>query len=539
MKKIKLMVAGGALLLAALAYAAAYTGTLVNKTALAYDSTYAIDMNTVVRGGITSLSAQGVYSRATIAASTFNDGRVSTGAITVTNPADLASNVATNQITLAATPVLLAASATNYLTILSTSSISNAVISYGPNKVRQGHEWTTVATTSGTAQAITNAFNKYAGMTATRSGDVVSLSLTPGAAGNGKTLSSNVGNITVGGAAFGGGHNSRIANAVITCNGQRLRQGYEWYAAETSSGSATNLAAIMNKVTGVRASAAGSVVYSTAATYGTASNAIALTSNAPSYLTVANPTYSGGKDRAYVRINGVTLTNGVDWTSVATASGTAKAISDAILANASLNGRITASSTLGVVSITSLIAGASQNYTLVTNYPSQLTLSGANMTGGLTPAYALNSSAITVAGHGLTTALPVLYSASPAVSPLVSGTTYYSAKIDANTIALATSKSNALAGTYITLTSSSTTGPHTSTLSPLAYTGTAGFFWEGSNDGSNYNPIDISSITYSSPSGTPTTTTWDFGVVGTRYVRLNVTAPTTGGLNLAVTLNGN
>lgn len=531
----------GGLLLAAVVYAAVYSGYLINNPVLAVDTNATLNLNTIVPGGITTLSAQAVYSSATVASATFNDGRVSTGSITVTAPTQLLSASATNQITLAATSVLLAASATNYLTVLSTTAISSAVITYGPNKVRQGYEWTTVGTTTGTAASITTAMNKYYGLTAVRTGSTIALSLTPGAAGNGKVLSVNVSSITAGGTAFGGGHDSRIANAIITANGQRLRQGYEWFATSTSSGSATALAAILNKITGIHASAGGSVVFATATVAGSTPNTYTLVSNAPAYLTVASATFGGGKDNAYVRINGITLTQGTAWTAVATASGTARAISDAITANTSLNTVIRSTwNAAGVVSATSTYVGAAYNYPMVTNYPSYITLSGVSMAGGLTPAYTVGSALITLPAHGMGTGLAVLLSTGSgvALAPLTNQTTYYAAKIDANTIALATTKANASAGTYITYTSSGVTGPHNFTLAPLVPTGSAGLAWQYSNDCTNWTAMAVSSVTFSTPY-TAAQTSWNFGTVGYNCVRAVFTAPTTGAVNMAVSVSGN
>ncbi len=83
------------------------------------------------------------------------------------------------------------------------------------------------------------------------------------------------------------------------------------------------------------------------------------------------------------------------------------------------------------------------------------------------------------------------------------------------------------------LTSSSTLATAvTYSLAPLAWSaGSAGFDWEVSNDGSSWSRLNVSSITYA----TPGSINWDMGVIPFTYLSLNVTGPTSGGLQLAVT----
>ena len=59
---------------------------------------------------------------------------------------------------------------------------------------------------------------------------------------------------------------------------------------------------------------------------------------------------------------------------------------------------------------------------------------------------------ITIAGHGYSTGDAVVYNATSADTGLTSGTTYYVAVVDANTISLSTTEANALAGTIVALT---------------------------------------------------------------------------------------
>ena len=97
----------------------------------------------------------------------------------------------------------------------------------------------------------------------------------------------------------------------------------------------------------------------------------------------------------------------------------------------------------------------------------------------------------------------------------------------------ATSAVNASAGTDIDITA--LTGAGSFTVTPLAFAaGSAGFKWQGSNDNSNFSDLAVSSITYSSPDNQ----LWDMGEYNYRYIRVNFTGPTTGGIDLDVIMNG-
>lgn len=519
-----------------------YNRVITNETALAYNKTYTLDLNqTPNQSGMTNVSAQAVYSSSTLSNTTFTDGRISTGSITVINNALLDSHAATNQITIAATAVILASNATNYLTVLTTSSLNGKTVTYNGNPLIGGTDWTVVATTTGTAENIKTAINHFNGVTATRSGSTVNMLARPaGTVGNSKTLAVNTSSITIGGAKFGGAHNNRLAASYLSVNGRQFQQGYAWKAMDTSSGTATSVAALLQTISGMRAHATDSVVYATATVAGTAANAFTLVSSQPSYMTVAGATFAGGRDNAQVCINGTCLTQGTAWTKTSTSTGTARAISNAIVASSALNTLLSSTFTASaVVTATSTLQGTAKNFTLTTNVPSYLTLSGATFTGGLNAAWTGGTSVIAIPSHGYGTGLGVVFTSGTVTIPgLTNHTTYYVAVIDANDIALSSSSALAQTGSYIVLGTPAITGPHTFTLAPQAFSaGSAGFFWEASNDGSNYNPIDVSSVTYSSPAGV-SSTSWDFGRLGLRYLRLNVTAPTQGGIALTVTVNG-
>lgn len=436
MKKI-MWCAAGVLALAAAAWASAvvFSGFIVNQPALAYNSTYALDLKTAGRNGrsIDTLAAQAVYSSTTFSNATFTDGGLSVNHLTVSDNTGLVAVAATDQITVAST--------------------------------------------------------------------------------------------------------SSLKNAIVIVKGKQLRQGYDWFVGTGTATTAVSLASVINKITGIQASAAGGVVYATATVAGTAANAYAVTKISASNLTIAHATFTGGVDNAYVTLNGVTLTQGTDWTRASTSSGTAKAISNAIMATSALSTIFHSTWTSAVVYATSTAVGT--NAYACVGFPSaNLVWAAAVFTSGSDAAWTLNSATIHKVGHGLYTAVPVLYSTGTlAISGLTNQTTYYAYRIDADNFKLATSTTNAVAGTGIVLASTSTAGPHTYTLAPLAITGTFSFKWQASDDGTNWTDMSVSSVTFPSPY-TAGSTLWDFGAVGHRYVRVNVAAGTTGAMNLQVSGTG-
>jgi hypothetical protein len=111
------------------------------------------------------------------------------------------------------------------------------------------------------------------------------------------------------------------------------------------------------------------------------------------------------------------------------------------------------------------------------------------------------------------------------------------ARLGTGSIALSTTSAQAVAGSYIVLAAPSSTGSHTFTLTPDALSGTASFKWQGSNDNVNWSDLAVSSVTFATPY-TAGSSSWDFAHYNYRYARVNFIKPTTGGVALAVTING-
>lgn len=429
--------AAGLLVLAMTVRAAVivYNATLVNETALAYSNTYSVDLQA---NGINSLSAQAVYSSATVSNDTFKDGAQSTGSFTVVTYTALSS-----------------ASATDNLTVV---------------------------------------------------------------------------------------NNSLPANALIGVPGYVFYNNQDWAVGNTSSNTALSIKNALATVPWLSVSVSGNVIYATA-TYGSRYNSMYLTSNTSS-ITSNTTNFTGGQDNAYVRINGVTLVQGQNWNAVTSNAQTATNLAAAINAAGTLNTKLSAGAASAKVTSTSTFAGSLYNYSQVSSTPTALSVNNANMTGGVTPAFTLASSLFSVPSHGLTLALPVLYSGTPAIGGLATGTTYYAVPVDANSFKLAKFSTSAVAGIDLVVITSTNTQltQDTYTLAPLGISGIPSFKWQVSNDNSNWNDLAVSSVTMGS-TGTayatpPTSTFWSFGYIGARYLRLNAVAPTTGGIKLTVTVIG-
>lgn len=474
--KRKLVIAG-LLAVAAAAVVIArtvYRGPLVYESGLAYNKNYSVN---VANYGVDQLAATASYSSATVTSQTFSSGRVSTGTITVSSNSNLAGKQGTNTIT-----------------VLSTNSITGSSIVIGGTTLTESVQWYLQTSTNSVATSIKTAINSYATQfTATTTGNRVNITCaSSGTWCNTQTLSVvGTSSITAGAATFSGG----IDNGFLAINNVPVRQGTgsnEWAVGASSAATANNIAAAIN---------------------GNSSLSSIIVSTAPSACGLSNP--------------------------------------------------------CGVVKLTSLSVGTAANYALFSSSNSQLTLGGAvtvdsngrgasAMTAGANAAWTIQGTQITIAsnpfwaansanGQASMTALPVLYSTgSVAIGGLTNQTTYYIIPVDKDTIKLASSSANAQAGTAITLTSSQTlTTANTYTLTPLVISGTPSFKWQVSNDGNLWQDytttssgVSVSSVTILSYTNGGASTSWDFGNFGYNWIRLAVIAPTAGGLNLLVTMNG-
>ena len=333
-------------------------------------------------------------------------------------------------------------------------------------------------------------------------------------------------------------NNSSLTGVSFFLNGIQFLAGDLWSVGGSSAVTAGNIAAAINgfapasTLVSASTTSAG-VVTMTCVSSGTACNAITLTTSKSSALAVGGAKFSGGKDHAFLVIDGITLTQGTDFTAATSNANTATNIKNAIIANSTLNALLAVSTASSVVYATSTAIGANTCYGWFSSTSSALSVSNNALYGGADSAVSVSTDKVTKTNHNFTTGLQVVLQKSAGTAPtgLATGTTYYAIRNDANNFQLASSLTNAQAGIAVNVTA--ITGGGTFTLTPLAIAGTPSFKWQESNDNSNWNDISVSSVTMTSLA--PAATTWDFGNVNYRYIRLNVVAPTQGAITLVVT----
>jgi hypothetical protein len=235
---------------------------------------------------------------------------------------------------------------------------------------------------------------------------------------------------------------------------------------------------------------------------------------------------------AFVRITvaGVVFDNNTNFQMVSTASGTAKALSDAMMANTTVNALIVSTwSAAGVVTSTSLTTGLNA-YDLYTSTPfgfrlnSSSTASTATFLNGLASDVSSSGDTITETNHRYGTGLAVLLSTASgsSIGGLVGGTTYYAIASTTDLLKLSTTKANAIAGTAIDLGTQAGNG--TFTLTPLTISSSPSYKWQASNDNLNFIDLAVSSVTISGAG----VAGWDLGNVPYRYLRIKYVAPTNG-----------
>lgn len=317
-----------------------------------------------------------------------------------------------------------------------------------------------------------------------------------------------------------------------------FRAGRDWNYKATTALTAASIKTALDTIPWLSTNRVGAVIYSTAPV-GAFYNSIAVVTNNPATITVASATFLGGRDAVIVSVNGRQLRAGAQFAVGGTAALTATAIANAVNASAALAPYLTAATATSSVTLVSDKAGTYYDFPLATSNSAAVSVLHPALVGGLTPAWTLNGKNIAVPAHGFTLALPVLYSTgtgAPAIGGLVNQTTYYAIPVDADTVQLATSSAQAVLRVGTVLTSTSTlAAAKTYSLAPLAFVAeSAGFAWQVSNDNSSWSNLAVTSVTFSGAG----TTSWDLGRINYRFLGLNVTGPTSGGLQLRVTAQG-
>lgn len=134
------------------------------------------------------------------------------------------------------------------------------------------------------------------------------------------------------------------------------------------------------------------------------------------------------------------------------------------------------------------------------------------------------ASSIAITAHGFFTGLKVALTGTNLPTGL-SATNYWVIVIDANTISLASSLANAVAGTKVSITAAGTTAD--AALTPATISQVVKL--QASNDGTNFSDISGKTVTVTGAGNT----VWDLGAVTYRVLRIVVT-PTSGAMTLTV-----
>lgn len=405
---------------------------------------------------------------------------------------------------------------------------NNATVTVNGTVLTQGTEWTASVSSGTTGASLSGAINALAVVSSTHNayGVIYATASTAGTSGNAITLaSSDAVNLALGGATFSGG----IDAATVTIGTVTLTESTDFDAVTSSITTAGNLKTAIDALPLVSATDNGDgSVTITAASAGAAGN-LALASSDAVNLALSGAAMTGGQDAATFTIGGNVLTESTDFDAITSSAATATSLASAIDALSILG----ASASVNVVYATATFPGTIGHYAMVSSSPSYMTASAANMSGGVNPDVSTTTSYITTnSGHGWTNGTALLFTTVTGTAPtgLTTGTTYYAIYVDSDTIQLATTVSNADAGTNISITS--LTGSGSFGLTTLTW-GSNTVKLQASIDGVNYNDI----------SGTETTLTaagstlWNVVDPFYRYLRF-VYTPVAGATGLTVYING-
>jgi len=303
------------------------------------------------------------------------------GSIEVLDYTGLIGANATGTVAVVDYAELIGTAATGTITIVDYTALAGAVVTFNGNTYTEGVDFTAATSNEATATSLTSAIDAgEANFSAAAVGAVITVDAdTVGVAGN-VAMSSDAGvNITFSAATLEGGTD----HSTLTVDGNALVQGTDFTAETSNDVTATNLAAAIDLIAGYSAAAVGAVVTITYDTVGVAGNAKAISTNDATNLTLSGATLAGGIDHGTVTVNATVLVQGTDFTAETDEDTTATNIAAAI----DLIAGYTSTATTATVSILVDAAGTAGNVALETNKPSDLTLSGATLAGGLAATY--------------------------------------------------------------------------------------------------------------------------------------------------------
>lgn len=233
---------------------------------------------------------------------------------------------------------------------------------------------------------------------------------------------------------------------------------------------------------------------------------------------------------ATLTVGATVLTEGVEWTAATDNDTTAASLESAIEAVTNIN----ASVTNNEITVTYATVGTVGNaVALVSSEPVDLTVSAATLTGGVDSDINDDDDEITIVDHGYEDGDSVVLNVVTGTAPtgLSDDTEYFVIVIDENTIQLASSYANAIAGTELAIAGAAAGGGEFD----LAATAIAGDLdMLASNDGITWTVLTTPSAVEISAAGT---TLWQDLPLSARYLRVRVRADE--GASIAATIKVN
>lgn len=329
------------------------------------------------------------------------------------------------------------------------------------------------------------------------------------------------------------------SGATITlAGGSTFKDGDQWSYSSYSTKTAYNIKVAIHNHPDYEAGVSSNIITVYAASSGTAQNSWACTSSTPTALSYPAGGFENGRDAGWLSINSVRLTAGTDFTAGTSADATANSIEDAINANNSLRLIVVGTNTaVGTVSVRSSTPGV-YAFPITLSSGGYLTTNYSNMASGSASDIKVGTNTFTESAHGFGSGLAVLYATVSGTLPtgLTDQTTYFVIPVDANTFKVSASSAATAPGSPLAITALA--GGFTGTFTPLAFAAaaTTGFKYYGSNDGTSYYDLSLTSAGYN--------TTGDSGLLSTftdyayRYLRLAFISPTNGGMDLKATFSG-
>lgn len=333
-----------------------------------------------------------------------------------------------------------------------------------------------------------------------------------------------------------GSNTSVISGASIKLGGAYFVEGDHWHLLATSTMTMNSLKLAIDAHDGFTATVSSNIVTAKSATIGTSGNSLTITSSKPSNLVVT--AWGAGQAPGTLRVNGTTLTEGVDFTAATSSDTTANAIEEAFNANSALSAiAVATNSAMGIVVLTAKTAGVNA-YPVGTSNASHLAATSNRFEAGAASAVSVADNTFSKTAHGFGEATPLLYQTLTGTVPtgLTTETTYYAIRTSADLFKVSVGSSTAGAGAALDITA--VIGGGTFSFTPLAFSaGSAGYDLQGSNDGSVFRSIagatlGISTVTYAAHGGV----LFHFPNYSHKFLRLKFVPPAAGGINLTGTL---